>query len=172
MALWWGSHAMPPRSIAARAPVPTVGHCWPMLLQETFKHSKAGLAQSHVGFPGPGSHTVLFDSSEHLRLVWGLILNMISPLQPYCCGFSFALGHGVSFFGGIQHSTVDGFSMVCCNFWVLTGEDQCMSFYSTILHHVSTSFKRDTKVIFLSVHITRLFYRFKKFPSVLKFCWL
>ena len=29
------------RSVAPRAPAPTAGHCWPILLQETLKHSKA-----------------------------------------------------------------------------------------------------------------------------------
>ena len=48
----------------------------------------------------PGAHKVLFEPSEDLWCVWGLILNVISPLQPPCCGLSFALGHGVSFFGG------------------------------------------------------------------------
>ena len=38
----------------------------------------------------------LFEPSERLWWVWGLILNMISPLLPSCWGFSFALGHGVS----------------------------------------------------------------------------
>ena len=36
------------------------------------------------------------------------------------------------FFGGIQHS-VDGCSAVRSNFGVLAGEDECTSFYSTIL---------------------------------------
>ena len=36
-------------------------------------------------------------------------------------------------FGGIQHSPVDGCSAVSCNFGVLTGEDECTSFYSDIL---------------------------------------
>ena len=40
----------------------------------------------------------LFEPSEHLWWIWGLILNMISPLLPSCWGFSFALGCGVSFF--------------------------------------------------------------------------
>ena len=47
-------------------------------------------------------------------------------------GFSFALGHGVSFFGGIQHSPVDGCLAVSCSFGVLIEEDEGMS-YSTIL---------------------------------------
>ena len=40
VALWWGSHAAPLRSAAARSPVRAAGHCWPMPLQETFKHSR------------------------------------------------------------------------------------------------------------------------------------
>ena len=38
----------------------------------------------------------LFEPSEHLWWVWGLILNAVSPLLPSCWGFSFALEHGVS----------------------------------------------------------------------------
>ena len=75
----------------------------------------------------------LLEPSEHLWQVWGLILNAISPLLPSCWGFSFALGCGVSFFGGIQHSPVDSCSAAICNFGVLTGEDEHISFYSTIL---------------------------------------
>ena len=86
-----------------------------------------------VGSLGPGVHKALFEPSEHLWWVWGLILNMILPLLPSCWGFSFALGRGVSFFGGIQCSPVDGCSAASCNFGVLAGEDGCTSFYSTIL---------------------------------------
>ena len=46
--------------------------------------------------------------------------------------FSFALGHGVSFFGGIQHSFVDGCSATSWNLGVLTGEDECTSFSSAV----------------------------------------
>ena len=49
-----------------------------------------------------------------------------------CQDFSFALVHVVYFFGGIQHSPVDGCSAASCNFGDLTGEDECMSFYSKI----------------------------------------
>ena len=38
----------------------------------------------------------MFEPSEGLWQVWGLILNVISPLLPSCWGFSFALGCGVS----------------------------------------------------------------------------
>ena len=50
-----------------------------------------------------------------------------APLLSYW-GFFFALGHGVSFFGGIQHSPVDGYSAASCNFGVLAGEDEYMFF--------------------------------------------
>ena len=52
----------------------------------------------------------LFEPSKHLWRVWGLILNVILHLLPSCWGFSFALGRGVSFSGGIQHSPFDGCS--------------------------------------------------------------
>ena len=83
----------------------------------------------------PGVHKVLFVPSERLWWVWGLILNVISPLLPSYWGFSFALGHRVSLFGGTQHSPVDSCSAaVSCNFGVLTGEDARTSFYSAILY--------------------------------------
>ena len=60
-----------------------------------------------VGSLGPGAHKVLFELSEHLWWVWSLILNTVSPLLLSCWSFSFALGCGISFFHGIQHSPVD-----------------------------------------------------------------
>ena len=80
--------------------------------RETLRHSKPGLAQSLMGSLGPGAHKVLFEPSKHLGQVWGLILKVISPLLPSCWGFSFALGLGVSSFGGIQNSSVNGCSAV------------------------------------------------------------
>ena len=65
----------------------------------------------------------MFEPSEHLCQLLGLILNAILPLLPSCWGFSFALGCGVSFFGGIQHSPVDSCPAASCNFGVLAGED-------------------------------------------------
>ena len=71
-------------------------------------HTSAGNTQTLKGRSGsvsagsPGAHKVLFEPFEHLWQVWGLILNAIVPLLPSCWGFSFALGHGASFFGGIQ----------------------------------------------------------------------
>ena len=53
--------------------------------------------------------------------------------EPSCWSCSFALVWGVSVFGEIQHSPVNGCSAASCNFGVLTGEDKRISFYSTIL---------------------------------------
>ena len=46
------------------------------------------------------------------------------------------------FFGGIQHSPVDGCSALSCNFGVLAGEDECVSFYSIILLHLKVLTKQ------------------------------
>ena len=102
-----------PQTAAPRAPAPVAGHSWPGPPQETLKHSKAGLAQC--------LWSLLVSTSFFLRhpsvwQVWVLILNVISPLLLSCWGFSFALGHGVSFFGGIKHSPVDHCSAASCNF--------------------------------------------------------
>ena len=123
-------HIVLPRSDEGRAPV----HMWPLLI-----HASTGDIQTLKGRSGsvsvgsPGVHKVLFEPSEHLWQVWGLTINAISPLLPSSWGFSFALVCGVSFFCGIQHSPVDDCSAVSCNCGVLTGEDECMSFYSSIL---------------------------------------
>ena len=71
--------------------------------------------------------------SERLWWVWGLVLNVISSLLPSCWGFSFADGCGVSFFGAIQQSPVNGYSAASCNFGVLAREDEPVSFYSAVL---------------------------------------
>ena len=56
---------------------PCSGHCWSVPPQETLKHSKAGLAQFLVE---SGAHRVLFEPSESLWRIWGLILKEILPL--------------------------------------------------------------------------------------------
>ena len=77
-------------------------------------HTSAGDTQiqfclNFCGCSGSWCTQGLFEPSESLWWVWSLILNAILPVLPSCWGF-FALGRGVSFFGGIQHSTVDGHS--------------------------------------------------------------
>ena len=92
-------------------------------------HTSPGDHQTLKGRPGsvfvgsPGAH-ILFELSECLWWVWVLIRNMILPLLPSFWGCLFALGHGISFFGRIQHSPANGCSAVSCNFGVLAGEDE------------------------------------------------
>ena len=115
-----------PRSAAPRAPAPVAGHCWPVCLQD-IQTLKGRSGSGSVG--SPGVHKVLFEPSECLWRIWVLILNVISPLLPSFWGFSFALRHGVSFFGRIKHPPVDSSSAVSCNFGVLSGDERT-SFYS------------------------------------------
>ena len=96
----------------------------PLLTCTSTGDTQTQFCLSLCGVPGSSCVHGLFEPSEHLWRIWGLILNMISPLLPSCWGFSFVLGCGVSFFGGIQHSPVDDCSAVSCNFGVLTGEDE------------------------------------------------
>ena len=44
-----------PKSAAPRASVPVAGHCWPVPLQETLKHTSVSVS---VGSLGPGAHEV------------------------------------------------------------------------------------------------------------------
>jgi len=128
-----GQHTMAPRTAVVSATDPMAGHYWPMHTQETLKHSKGGLAQSLVEVTAPFPEFWCTRGFVCACRVWSLILNLIMPLLPFCWDFSFALGHGVSFFGGIQHSPVDGCCATSWDFGVLTGEDEHMSFYSAIL---------------------------------------
>ena len=102
-------------------------------------HASAGDTQtfkdrsgSVCGVSGSWCAQVLFEPIKHLWLVWALTLNVISPPLP-SWGFSFALGCVVSFFAGIQYSSVDDCLAVSSNFGALPGEDACTPFYSDIL---------------------------------------
>ena len=99
-----------------------------------------------VSVGSPGVHKILFEPSEHVWWVWDLILNVILLVLLSCWGFSFALGRGVSFFSGIQHSPVNGCSAVCCNFGVLAGDNASRSFCSTILGDYYLSSKQTLKL--------------------------
>ena len=68
-----------------------------------------------VGSLGLGAHKVLFEPFEYLWPGWSLILKAISPLLLSCWDFSFVLRRGLSFFGGIQHSPVNGYLAESCN---------------------------------------------------------
>ena len=94
-------YTTPPVTAADRAPVPTAGYCRPVPPQETLKHTKAGLAQSLVGViaPFPGS----WCAQSSVCTLWAPMVDMRFDFKCDCtflpsyCGFSFALGHGVSF---------------------------------------------------------------------------
>ena len=93
-----------------------------------------------VSMGSPGAHKVLFKPSECLWRAWGLILNAISPPPPpptILLRLLLTLDVGYLFFGGILHFPVDGCSVSPCSFGVLAGEDESMSFYSTILYLLS-----------------------------------
>ena len=71
-----------------------------MPLLETPGFSLANLDQSTVGSlllsPGSWCAQAMFEPSEQLWQVWGLILNAISHLLTSCLSVSFAFGHGLS----------------------------------------------------------------------------
>ena len=123
-----------PRSAAPRAPIPASGHWvwvwWCILLQETLKHSKhICLSLCGVSWCTQGFVWALWSSL--VGTGFDSICDFSCP--PSCWGFFFAPGHWVSFFGRILLSPVDGCLAASCNFGVLTEEDECTSFYSTIL---------------------------------------
>ena len=83
-------------------PHPGLLHPEPLPLQQStadlyllWRHSNTVLSYSLWG-SGLWYTQGMFEPSEHLWQVWGLILNVISPLLPSCWGFSFALGHEIS----------------------------------------------------------------------------
>ena len=78
-----------PRSAATRAPA----------LQHSTADSgdtQTRFCLSLCGLSGSQSTQGMFEPPEHPWRVWGLILNVVSPLLLSCWGFPFALGHGIS----------------------------------------------------------------------------
>ena len=95
--------------------------------RETLRHSRLDLAQSPVGSRlhslGPGTREVLLVPSQE----WSLFAPVLWK------SVSFVLGRRASFFGGFNYPPVDGCSTASCDFDVLTGENDHISFYSSIL---------------------------------------
>ena len=123
MKIIWTSFKNPTHPLLYSVPSTlTAGHHRSTLLPETSGHSWASLGQSLVGSlflsPEVSCTQVLFEPSEHLWYVRGLILNMILALLESCWGFSFAFVYGISFFGGI-HFLINGYSSASCSFGVL-----------------------------------------------------
>ena len=83
-------------------PHPGLLHPEPLPLQQStadlyllWRHSNTVLSYSLWG-SGLWYTQGMFEPSEHLCQLLGLILNVILPLLPSCWGFSFALGCGIS----------------------------------------------------------------------------
>ena len=72
----------------------------PLLTHTSVGDTHTQFCLSLCGVSGSWCVQGMFEPSEHLWQVWGLILNMILLLLPSCWGFSFALGCGVSFLLG------------------------------------------------------------------------
>ena len=70
--------------------------CGSPLLTSSTGDTQTQFWLSLCGVSGSWCTQGLFEPSEHLWQVWGLILNVNLPLLPSCWGFSFALGCGVS----------------------------------------------------------------------------
>ena len=69
--------------------------CSPLLTHTSSGYTQTMFCLSLCGVSGSWRTEGMFEPSEHLWWVWGLV-NMISPLLLSCWGFSFALERGVS----------------------------------------------------------------------------
>ena len=82
----------------SQRPCPRSRPSRPLSPQKTLRHFKGSSGSVSVVSLGPGMQKLLFEPSNHLWRVWGLILNVILPLPLSCWGLSFALGCGFFFF--------------------------------------------------------------------------
>ena len=80
-----------PMSAVPRAPASAAGHCWPIPLQETLRHSSVSVSVGSLW--DLCCAQCLFEPFEHPWRVWGLIL-------PFCWGGSLVLRRGVFFLVG------------------------------------------------------------------------
>ena len=68
----------------------------PLLTHTPSGDTQTQFCLSLCGDPGFWCAQDMFEPSEHLWQLWGLIINVILPLLPSYRGFSFALGCGIS----------------------------------------------------------------------------
>ena len=99
MALWWVNGDLLQEGLfhtqvyCTQSPCP----CSRPLLTHTFTgDTQTQFCLSLCGVSESWCTQGMFEPSERLWGLWGLILNVISSLLPSCWGFSFALGCGVS----------------------------------------------------------------------------
>ena len=113
-------------------------HSSPLLTHASAGDMQTGLSVS-CGVPGSwftqGFVCTLQVSLEGMR--FASKCNLAPPAV--LLGLLLSPRHRVSFFGGIQCSPVNGGSAASCNFGVLAGENECTSFYSTILDDMKLS---------------------------------
>ena len=155
-------HTAWPKSTAARAPAAAGGHCWPVPPQETPKQ----FCLSLCGVSGSWCTQSLFEPSEHLWRVWGLILKAILPLLLSCWGFCFALGRGIS---PQSHSSAKQ------QMWGISSLEEissliCVYMCIYIFANVCVHLQMDTKCIFNLQKLSYLIHCYS-FHSLLCFFW-
>ena len=79
----------------------------PLLTRTSTGDTRAQFCLSLCGVSGSWCTQGLFEPSEGLWRLWGLILNVISPLLPSCWASLLPLDVGYLFLMGIQHSPVE-----------------------------------------------------------------
>ena len=90
----------------------------------------------------PGAHKDFFEPCKSLWQACDLILNTVCPSYCLFGASPLPLDMGYLFFGGIQHSPVNGCSASSGNFGVLTEEDELTSFYSAALFYTEAYMQR------------------------------
>ena len=122
-------HRLCDQVAAPRTPAPTAEHCWTIPLQQTQTQVWLSLCSVSGSWCTQGFVWALWASLEGM----GFDSECDSAPPTIFLGLLLCFGCRLSFFDGIQHSPVNSCSAVSCYFGVLTGEDECMSFYSVIL---------------------------------------
>lgn len=122
-------HALPPGSAAASAPVPVAGYCWPLPLRRPPNHAKTDRSGSvscggHCSFSVSWCTQVLFCALQTFHIWFQVIHASCHLFGLLLCPWR----EEISFFGGIQHPSVDGCSTAGWDFGVLAGEDECTFF--------------------------------------------
>ena len=121
----------------SQSPVPAACHCWQCLCR---RHS---YSQRQVWFSLLWKWLLLFPGSCCAQCFVSTLQVSLACLKfdfKHDCvpptillGFLLCFCMWGIFFGGIWHSPVHGCSATSCDFGVLAGEHECMSFYCTIL---------------------------------------
>ena len=110
-----------PRTAAPRDPAPAAGHCWPILCRRHWNTQR----QVWLSLCG-----ISWCAQSFVWALWASLVGMgfdskwdLAPLTIFL-GLLLCPWMWESFSDGIQHSPVDGYSAVNCNFGVLAGEDE------------------------------------------------